>query len=72
MVPFDGAKCWWTMMLVLLGAALLTTPYVGLTLFVPVGFGGYWLLKYCNLLEARDLRDIENERRRNRRNHRRD
>lgn len=64
MIPFDGASAFGRVMLVLLGAAFVAIPYVGLWLFIPVGIAGYFILMFYNALEARDLRDIEQDRKR--------
>lgn len=54
---FDGAKVFGKIAGVLFGVALLAIPYVGLWLFIPALFVSYFMLRFCNRLEASDRRD---------------
>lgn len=67
MIPFDGASLFGKVMLVLFGTALLMLPYVGFKIFIPMLVIGFLTLKFYNQLEARDLRDIQQEKRKHRR-----
>lgn len=68
MVPFDGAKHFSFVSFVVLGSALLATPYLGCWAWVPAAIVLYFTLIFYNRLEERDLRDFgASERMRSRR-----
>jgi hypothetical protein len=59
---FDGAKVFGKVAAVLLIAALLTVPYIGFWMFLPVGIALYFLLYFANRLEEADRQDRKRKR----------
>ncbi len=58
MVPFDGARHFGFIAFVVLGSALICTPYLGCSGWMPAAVVLYFSLVFFNRLEERDLRDF--------------
>lgn len=68
MEEFDGARHFAFVAFVALGSAIICTPYLGCSGWVPAAVTIYFALIYFNALEERDLRDFQGAIRPRRRN----
>jgi hypothetical protein len=59
MAEFDGAKHFGFVSFVVLGSALLCTPYLGCWGWLPAAMTLYFALVFFNRLEERDLMDFQ-------------